>query len=316
MRRAACSVLYIRQATVIGPTPPGTGVRWPATCLRFGEGDVAHQLRLAVGRRDAVDADVDHRRARLDPVAAHELGLADRHHQDVGGAAEGRQVARARMARWSRCNRRAAAVARPGGRPGSSGRRRRRSCRRAMPSVSASSIEQPSGVQGTGKVERRARRDRAQPADIDRMEAVDVLAGSTASSTCEVSMCLGSGSCTRMPCTDGIGVEPGDQRQQLGLGGVGRQAMIEVRHAELGRDAALALHIDLAGGIVADQHRGEAGLHALGRDQLGDALAHALAQAAATPCRRSASLSHSLTLSQSPPARPRPSRSWHARSGP
>src|SRR5262249_30298920 len=30
-RRASCSVLYIRQATVIGPTPPGTGVRCPAT---------------------------------------------------------------------------------------------------------------------------------------------------------------------------------------------------------------------------------------------------------------------------------------------
>ena len=77
----------------------------------------------------------------------------------------------------------------------------------------------------------------------------------------------------------GIGVEPGDQRQQLGLGGLLGQAMIEARHAELGRHLALAAHIDLAGRIGADQDRRQAGLGAAFGDQLGHTRAHALAQA-------------------------------------
>ena len=57
--RAACSVLRSRQAIVIGPTPPGTGVMAPATCDRLVEVDVA--VEAVVG---AVDADVDDGRAR------------------------------------------------------------------------------------------------------------------------------------------------------------------------------------------------------------------------------------------------------------
>ena len=34
---AARRVLSIRQATVTGPTPPGTGVSSPATCLTLGQ---------------------------------------------------------------------------------------------------------------------------------------------------------------------------------------------------------------------------------------------------------------------------------------
>ena len=77
--------------------------------------------------------------------------------------------------------------------------------------------------------------------------------------------------------------------QELGLAGVGRQAMIEARHAELGRDPALALHVDLARGIVADQHGGKAGAEPLGGNQFAHALGHAFTQAERDrPCRRSA----------------------------
>ena len=82
---------------VIGPTPPGTGVIAPATCLGLGEGDIAHEPALAALAGDAVDADIDHGRARLDPVAAHHLGAARGGDQDVGAARHGGQVAGARM---------------------------------------------------------------------------------------------------------------------------------------------------------------------------------------------------------------------------
>src|SRR4051794_22693589 len=56
------------------------------------ERDVAEEPAL-----EPVHADVDDRRAGLDPVAADHLGAADRSDQDVGAARHGRQVARTRM---------------------------------------------------------------------------------------------------------------------------------------------------------------------------------------------------------------------------
>ena len=51
----------------------------------LGKGDIAHQppLGLALFRRQAVDADVDHGRARLDPVPAHHFRAADGGHHDL-----------------------------------------------------------------------------------------------------------------------------------------------------------------------------------------------------------------------------------------
>ncbi len=65
--------------------------------------NVAHQYGLAFGRSlrlargDPVDADVDHRGARLDPVAAHHLRPADSGHDDVAEPGDRRQVLGARM---------------------------------------------------------------------------------------------------------------------------------------------------------------------------------------------------------------------------
>ena len=79
-------------ATVIGPTPPGTGVMQRRARARR-ELDVADELAVS----DAVDADVDHDGAGLDPLAADQPGLADRRDHDVGAADLGGEVARARM---------------------------------------------------------------------------------------------------------------------------------------------------------------------------------------------------------------------------
>src|SRR3546814_19064373 len=56
----------------------------------FGIGDAAYEpaLRLARGGREAIDADVDHDRAGLDPVAPDQVGAPDRGDHDVGAADE------------------------------------------------------------------------------------------------------------------------------------------------------------------------------------------------------------------------------------
>jgi len=67
--QAALSVLSRRQATVIWPTPPGTGVYGSATCSASEKGDVADQTILAACASQTRDADIDHGGAGLDPVA-------------------------------------------------------------------------------------------------------------------------------------------------------------------------------------------------------------------------------------------------------
>ena len=91
-RRGACAatrVLRSRTAMVIGPTPPGTGVIAPATSLALAKSTSPTSLPLA----RPVDADVDHGRAGLQPVALDHLRPADGGDDDVGAADDGRQVA-------------------------------------------------------------------------------------------------------------------------------------------------------------------------------------------------------------------------------
>ena len=56
-----------------------------------------------------------------------------------------------------------------------------------------------------------------------------------------------------------VGVEPLDEREELGLGGRRRQPDRLPRHAGLARRLLLAADVDRARRIVADQHHGEAG---------------------------------------------------------
>ena len=63
-----------KHATVIGPTPPGTGVIAPAT-QGFVEGNVADDTLLAGFAVNAVDSDVDDNGAALDPIAPDHCAL-------------------------------------------------------------------------------------------------------------------------------------------------------------------------------------------------------------------------------------------------
>ena len=125
-----------------------------------------------------------------------------------------------------------------------------------MPSSEACTLlvrmMQPSGVQGDSAASPPARR----PALFGCSPSTS-LAGSMAVMIVSVSSDFGSGSCTRMPCTAGSRVEFGDQRQQIGLRDIGRQHVLERRHAGGLGLLVLAADIDFAGGIVADQHHGE-----------------------------------------------------------
>ena len=146
-------------------------------------------------------------------------------------------------------------------------------------SASCSSIDTPSGVHGTGKSSGAPEFDRAQPADIQRMEAVDILGRIDGQQHLRGVDVLGQRQLHQDAVHGLVGVEPGDQRQQLGFGRALGQAMIEARHAELGRELALAADIDLARRVLADQHRCQARLGPAGGDQRLDARADALAQA-------------------------------------
>jgi hypothetical protein len=63
------------------------------------------------------------------------------------------------------------------------------------------------------------------------MEAVDILGGIDAMEGPRLVETPGSGLCTRIPCTAGIGVEAVDQRVELALRRRGVQLVVERLHA-------------------------------------------------------------------------------------
>ena len=82
---AALTAFPISQTSVIGPTPPGTGVMASAFAATLVELDVAHEPNLAgLGILDGIDTHVDGDHAVADHVARHETRDAGRHDQDVG----------------------------------------------------------------------------------------------------------------------------------------------------------------------------------------------------------------------------------------
>ena len=195
---AAINVLSNRHAIVIGPTPPGTGVIAPATFSTSAKATSPIRRDLPSGKGEAVDADVDHGGAGLDPVAAHHLGPADGREHEVGAAADGGKIARLRMRDGRPSRPRRAAVAPAACRRWRNGRSPRP---RAPPTCRCTlfaSITQPRGVQGTS----RAVPSESRPAFIGCSPSTS-LSGSIAAMTRSVSRCFGSGSWTRMPCTCG-----------------------------------------------------------------------------------------------------------------
>ena len=263
-------VFSIRQAIVIGPTPPGTGVIAPAmaaaspnatspTSRPSGSRFTPTSITVAPG---AIQSP---RTSSGRPTAAT---------NDVCPAAFGGEIAGARMRDSDR------GIGRHqqrGHRPAHDGR--------SSQHQGAGAFQRDAGFrQQLHHPKRRAghqaRMADRQAADIQRVEAVHVLAGSTASTTVCVSMCGGSGSCTRIPSIAGSAFSRATAREQRFLGRVGRQPDRVRRDAGGVCRAVLAADIDRAGRVLADQHDGEA--RANGKV----ATPASVPAAAATPCRR------------------------------
>ena len=99
-----------------------------------------------------------------------------------------------------------------------------------------------------------------EPADIDRMKAVDVLARRDGRDhRLSASICLRQRQLHQDAVHGGIGVEPGDQREQLGLRRALGEPVIERAHARLHGRAFLAADIDLARGMTAHQDDRQSG---------------------------------------------------------
>ena len=163
-------MLRNRHAIVIGPTPPGTGVIAPATAHRV-KIDVADKAVAAARQSDRVDADIDYRGARLDPVDLDHLRLPNRCYHNVGPPADRGRVAALRV------DRRDSAI-----------RRKEKRRHRLSDEVRAAEDDRlgageivvhraqqdQTTLRGTGYKTREAG---PQPPDIDRVKAVDVLGG-------------------------------------------------------------------------------------------------------------------------------------------
>ena len=268
--RAACSVLRSRQAIVIGPTPPGHR-RDRARDLDRPRRSRRRRTSAVVG---AVHADVDDRRAGLDPVAADHPRAADGGDQDVGAAADRGEVARARVARRDRrvgreqqLRHRLAEEVRAADhdRLGAL-ERRRRPPRAAASRPSACTAAAPRG------------RARAAPA-LSGVRPSTSFSGSTRPVSSTPSRWSGTGQLAEDAADLAVGVELLDQRDRPPRAARRRRAVVEAPDADLGAGLLLAADVDGARRIVADEDRREARRAAvLGRerlDLLGDLGAHA-----------------------------------------
>ena len=164
--RAQRTAFSSRQAIVIGPTPPGTGVMKPATSAAPGSTSPTRPASVRF------DADVDHDAAGLHHVGGHHAGHADRGDEHVGRRACARRGPSCASGRPSPSRSPAAAGAPSACRRSRCGRSRPRARRSSSIACSASIAITPSGVAGTSVCSAEV-----QLAGVERVEAVDVLRG-------------------------------------------------------------------------------------------------------------------------------------------
>ena len=110
--------------------------------------------------------------------------------------------------------------------------------------------------------ERRARDERrpaeVEPAGVDRVDAVDVLRGVDRLDHAVLVDVVGQRQLDEDAVDVVVGVQLGDAREQLVLRRVGGQPEVARVDAGLRRGLLLQVDVDVRGGVVADEHRGEA----------------------------------------------------------
>jgi hypothetical protein len=113
----------------------------------------------------------------------------------------------------------------------------------------------------------------------DRGQAVDVFVGVDQAGDLHAVHVVGHRQLAEDAADLVVGVQPLDQRDHLVLGRVGAQPVVEALDADLGRRLLLAVDVERARGVVADQDRRQAGRAPVLGDELldllGDLCAHA-----------------------------------------
>ena len=225
----------------------------------LGEGDVAHQPVLAVFGRDAVGADIDHRRAgpdrsrraRIPSCRSPPRGCRPGGRAPAGRAcANGRYGCTRAVGAQQQLRHRAADQVRPADHHGvAAGDRPESSCR---------SMDTPSGVRAR-EVERRTGRARAEPSDVQGMTAVDILGRIDRQQHVRGVDVPGSGNWTRMPCTPtsalSLAINANRSLPSSRAAGGDRSSPCRARPP-----LALAADVDLACRIGADQDVARPGL--------------------------------------------------------
>ena len=236
-----------RQAIVIGPTPPGTGVIAPATSLTASKSTSPQSTAV-----DAVHADVDHGRAGLDPVGADHPRAADGGDQDVGAAADLGEVARARVADGDR-------------RVGSEQQLRHRLAEqvRAADHDGLGALERRAGLREQQHHAGRRARPQAvaaqrERAGAERRQAVDVLERVDEAGQLDAVEVVRDRELADDAADLRVGVELLDQRDDLVARRVGGEPVVEAPDADLGAGLLLAADVDGARRVVADEDRREA----------------------------------------------------------
>ena len=113
-----------------------------------------------------------------------------------------------------------------------------------------------------------------EAADVDRVEAVDVLVGIDAVEHPLLVDLPGERELHQDAVDRVLGVELVEQGEELVLGGLGGEPEGAAQHADLGAALDLAAHVGLGGGIVADQHGDELRRPGARREHLADACRH------------------------------------------
>ena len=256
---AAATVLMSSIATVMGPTPPGTGVIHAARSRALAKSTSPTSLPLA-SRLMPTSITIA---PSLDPIAEDHPWTADRRDHDVGAPHDRRQVAGARVTH--RHGRVLLEEEQAHGLPDQEtpADDDRVGAGEGATEFPARRRMIPSGVQG-----RRPGTPASNRPWLIAVRPSTSFPGAIAWMTASLSMPLGSGSWTRMPWTSLPRVQSLHHADQLRGGRVAGHALPDRSHADLDAGALLRADVDARRRIVADEHRRQSGHDAAGAQRV------------------------------------------------
>jgi len=294
IRLAAVTVLTSRQATVMGPTPPGTGVMALATSRAALSSTSPTSLVLPsaalTGSRKGtglVPTSITDD-AGLEPLSLDHLGPAGGRHQYVRLPTDRRQILRLRMGDGH-------------GAVGMGQQLGDRAADQGRASHHHSALARQIRAQGVADQDhaanRRARRQAgqalSQPPGIDDVQAVHILVRINGLDDGLLVEPLWKGQLDQNAVYGRVAVQMADKGQEFSLGGVGRQDVGHRMHARGPGLLTLGPDIDLAGPVIPHQHHRQPRCQAMIGLEAGDFGGHICPQAlGCSPAVNDAGLRH------------------------